>query len=240
LEKNELLTELNSFVGRLLRDHFGKGPESVYVSMNTHTITFHLRGFLSPMEKILMNQDQEMTIQETRDLLMQSLIPEIIAYIKVVAGFTIGEFYYDWSLQNRSGVFVGFSNDSDKHLNQSENSFENKEKIHHQIAVISKQAQKVPNEIYSYYMNPRTLIVIREGILVSIEKELIRLGKAETLRLAKRNLEKRLLHNNTSLEELLDGTIVDSFVDWDFSHDKSVITFITRPNERGGSEGLDH
>jgi uncharacterized protein YbcI len=237
LEKNELLTELNSFVGRLLRDHFGKGPESVYVSMNTHTITFHLRGFLSPMEKILMIQNQEMTIQETRDLLMQSLIPEIIAYIKVVAGFTIGEFYYDWSLQNRSGIFVGFSNDRNENQNQSENPFEHKEKIHHQIAAISRQAQKVPTEIHSYFMNPRTLIVIRNGILVSIEKELIRLGKAETLRLAKRNLEKRLLHNNTSFEELLDASIVDSFVDWDFSHDKSVIAFIIKPIER--TEGLE-
>jgi uncharacterized protein YbcI len=234
LDKNTLLTDLNSYIGKLIRDRFGKGPESVYVSMNSHTISFHIRGFLTPMEMVLMNQKEQMTVQKTRDLLMDSLVSEVITYIKVVAGFTIDEFYYDWSLQNRTGVFVGISHSPDHDSKQTTEQYENKEKVHHQISIISKQAEKIPNEIFSYFINPRTLIVIRKGILVSIEKELIELGHAEVLKIAKRTLEKRLLHNNMNFKELLKANVIDLFVDWDFARDKSVIVFVLKPtNEEG-------
>ncbi|MGO4372323.1 hypothetical protein AB4Z21_16440, partial [Paenibacillus sp. MCAF20] len=67
------------------------------------------------------------------------------------------------------------------------------------------------------------------GILISIEKELIRLGNEGHLKLAKRNLEKRHLHNSIRLEPMLNRKINDVFVDWDFHLDKSVIVFALSP-----------
>ncbi|MEH7128397.1 Na-translocating system protein MpsC family protein, partial [Neobacillus drentensis] len=83
--------------------------------------------------------------------------------------------------------------------------------------------------VLSYLLNERTLVVIRNGILVPIEKELIRLGNFEALRLAKRNLEKRLLHNSGNFESILQTKVNDIFVDWDFYRDKSVIVLILSP-----------
>lgn len=215
--------DVGSYVGKILRDTFGKGPESVFVSINNSIITIHLRNFISPMESVLMARDEEKTVQQTRDILMQSLIPEIKAYVKIVTGIEIKEFYYDWGLHNKSGIFVGISSEDEKIKMED---YSGKEALHNEIINISIRAQKAPEEIYSSFLNPRTLILIRNGILVSIEKEFIRLGYQEVLLIAKRNLEKRLLHNNTYFETILNRRVMDIFVDWDFTLDRSVMVFI--------------
>ena len=42
--------EVSGYISTLLRKYFGKGPASVYITLNHPFITFHLRSFLAPME----------------------------------------------------------------------------------------------------------------------------------------------------------------------------------------------
>ncbi len=226
LENKQVQMELASYIGRTLRENFGKGPESVFVSYNQSIMSVYLRNFITPSEVVLLGQDQESIVQKTRDMLMQNLIPEFKAYIKILTGMEIKEFYYDWSLQNKSGVFVGISSSSSETNEIKSDDFEGRENLHKEIKRISIQAQKDPEEVLSFRLNQRTLVVIRKGILVSIERELIRLGGSETLKLAKRNLEKRLLHNSNNFEAILNTKVIDIFVDWDFSLDKSAIVLV--------------
>jgi uncharacterized protein YbcI len=221
--------EVSSYIGKLLRDNFGKGPESVYVSLNNSIITMYLRNFISPMESVLMGRDEEKTVQQTRDMLMQSLVPEIKAYVKIVTGLEIQEFYYDWGLHNKSGIFVGICTETFKKEDFHTQSYIGKEMIHKEIINLSYHAQKTPEEVISTLINPRTLVIIRNGILVNIEKELIRLGHNEILTIAKRNLEKKLLHNNNHFDSILNTKVIDIFVDWDFKLDRSAIVFILNP-----------
>lgn len=222
-------TELASHVGRLLRESFGKGPHSIFVSIRRPFVVFYLRGLLSPTEKILMEQDQVYSVQNTRDLLMKSLIPEIKAYTSLIAGIQLQELYYDWGLHNLSGVFVGVESDESGLEIIKQESHPWKEELHQEIRNMSHVVQKTPEETYSCLLNERTLLVVRSGILISIEKELIRLGNEGQLKLAKRNLEKGHLHNNNRLEPLLRAKINDVFVDWDVHLDRSVIVFALHP-----------
>jgi len=229
LEQN-IQTELASAIGKLLREKFGKGPESIFVSCHKPFFTIYLRNFLSPMEQVLVDEKQEETVLKTRDILMKTLIPEIKAYIKIVTGTEIQEFYYDWSFHNKSGIFIGISADS-KNENKNVDEYEGKKEIHREMISITQHVQKTPQEVQSYLLNPRTLVVVRKGILVAIEKELNRLGYQQILEIAKRNLEKRLLHNNNHFEELLNSKVIDIFLDWDYDKDKSVTVFILNPNK---------
>jgi uncharacterized protein YbcI len=227
LEKKQVQMELSSYIGRTLRENFGKGPESVFVSLGDSVLTVYLRNFMSPMENVLLGQQQQAMVQRTRDILMGTLIPEFKAYIKILTGVEVKEFYYDWSLQNNSGVFVCIgSNFAESDFNAE---FPGKQAVQEEVRAVSIQAQKEPEEMFSFLLNDRTLVVIRKGILVPIEKELILLGNSETLKLAKRNLEKRLLHNKRNFEEILQSKVVDIFVDWDFQLDKSAIVLILSP-----------
>jgi uncharacterized protein YbcI len=232
MEPSGKQTEIASYIGKVLRDNFGKGPESVYVSIGYTLLTVYIRGFMSPTERVLMAQKQEAILQTTRDMVMQALIPEIKAYVKVMTGMELREFYYDWGLHNKSALFVGVSTDeSSSDENPITEHFGGKELLEQEIANLSTQAEKMPEEIYSCQINSRTYVVIRIGILVAIEKQLIRQGQQEQLRLAKRALEKGLLHNNNYFKSVLDSKVVDIFVDWDFDLDKSVITIITNPTK---------
>ncbi|WP_127580509.1 Na-translocating system protein MpsC family protein [Paenibacillus koleovorans] len=227
-QEKTVQVELASHVGRLLRESFGKGPQSIFVSIRRPLVVFYLKGLLSPTEKILLEQDQVLSIQHTRDLLMKTLIPEIKAYTSLLAGIDFQEFYYDWGLHNLSGVFVGVE-EADYVEAFKEERYDGKEEFHHEIDNISHLVEKTPEETYSCLLNDRTLLLIRNGILISIEKELIRLGFEGNLKLAKRNLEKSYFHNNNRLESILGKKIMDVFVDWDFHLNKSAIVFVLEP-----------
>ncbi|KPV43410.1 Na-translocating system protein MpsC family protein [Alicyclobacillus ferrooxydans] len=216
--------QLAAYIGKLFRDSFGKGPEGVYVSFGGPIITVYVRNLMSATEQILMEQDQEETIMSIRAKLMQKLIPEIKANVEFVTGIELQEVYYDWALQNRSGMIVGIAREAFGPVLAED--YMGKEQLHDEIKSISQRAQKAPEKMNSYELNPRTIVVVRSGTLVLIEKELIRTGYEVPLKYTKRNVEKRFLHNNSHFEAILDRRVVDLFVDWDFARDKSVIVFV--------------
>ncbi|MFD2924691.1 Na-translocating system protein MpsC family protein [Halobacillus naozhouensis] len=231
MDKKSLQSEVASYIGKLLRDNFGKGPSSVYVSIEEPYITVYLREFLAPMERVLVGQDNGMKVEETRDLMMMELLPEIKATLKHMAGIELGDLFYDWSLTNQSGMFLGVLSNVDEPEGYSDlPDYATKKKIHKEISRVSELAEKVPEKVDSYMLNSRTLLVVRDGILVRIEKELIRNGFGETLKLSKRNLEKTLLRES-HCESILGQEVLDVFADWDFEKDKSYILFILKPDK---------
>ena len=229
MERKTNEAEIASYVGKLLRDNFGKGPSSVYVSIQEPYMTIYFRDFLAPMERVLVDQKEDMRVEETRDLLIQGLLPEIKASIRVMTGVEIESFYHDWSLQNRSGMIVGVMKNINGLEGKSLPAYDEKERVHEEIIRVSMLAEKKPETVDSCMLNDRTLVVLREGILVRIEKELIRDGFEEQLKLTKRRLEKSLLHDH-QFESILSTKVEDIFVDWDFNLDKSYITLILKPN----------
>lgn len=228
MDNKSIQSELASYTGKLLRDNFGKGPTSIFVSMEYPFISIYLREFLAPMERVLLRQKNVIKIEETRDLLMQELIPEIKATIRVIAGSYVESIYYDWSLKNRTGLLVGVMEENEAEFRQVHADYAEKEKVHQEIVKMSKKAEKAPEYVDSMYMNERTLIIERKGILVEIEKELIRSGFTESLRLSKRQLEKNLLDPDI-FGSILNTSVRDIFVDWDFHKDRSYIIMILQP-----------
>ncbi|SDM71727.1 DUF2294 domain-containing protein [Sediminibacillus halophilus] len=230
MDKKSIEAEIASYTGKLFRDNFGKGPSSIYVSCVRPFITIHLRDFLAPMEKVLVKQNNNLKVQETRDLLMQELLPDIKATVRTTAKVEIRNIYYDWSLENKTGIILAEMAESDTENDNDYLSYPSREQVHEEIVRFSEKAQKAPRNLHSLMLNPRTLVIVREGILVRIEKELIAAGFEEQLKLSKRRLEKSLL-NTDLLESLLGVQIEDIFADWDFSLDKGYIIIIMKPEK---------
>ncbi|KKK37178.1 hypothetical protein WQ57_15330 [Mesobacillus campisalis] len=233
MEKDILEKEIAGFIGRLLRDQFGRGPGGVHCTLSGLFLTVHLTSFLSPMEKSLIERKQDIFVHKTRDLLMEKIINEIKSFTELTLKKEIRDFYYDWNLHLRSGMFLmvlpsSLQNDT------AIPPYRNKEKVHHEIIEVSEEAQKTPQKTESILLNKRQLMIVRSGILVSIEKELISLGFDETLIIAKRSLEKRLLdEHRKNFEAYLHSEITDFFVGWDFKKDISYTLFIMNPDRNG-------
>ncbi|WP_241680296.1 DUF2294 domain-containing protein [Metabacillus mangrovi] len=224
-------TKLASNFGKLLRDKFGKGPEALHVTIAQPYVLVYINGFMSAMEQVLLDQGQDMTVKKAREYLMKSLDPEFRGQIKAITDMDIQHLYYDWNLSNQTGVLVGVCPELPAGGTDTIASYDGKEEVHKEIIKISERAEKVPDGVFSYLLSPRSLIVIREGILVPIEKQLISLGFDENLRIAKRQLEGDMLINSTQFSKVLNAVVQDVFVDWDFVLDNSVISFILKPNE---------
>ncbi|QRF24763.1 DUF2294 family protein [Alicyclobacillus sp. TC] len=232
--QNDFHQTISNRMSKLFREHFGKGPESVFVSSGYKFISIYLRNFLSPMEKVLLENDQDFTLAELRQQVMQALLPEIKAYIEMLSGIKIEELYYDWNFHNRSGLIFAVTDNPLSNIANLEQEFEGKKLLEDEIIRISQNAQKVPEEVFSFLFHPKILVIIRKGILVRIEKELIRVGHGPLLKRVKANLEKSYLHNTSSFEGILKQRVLEVFVDWNFDIDKSIIVYILNPKRLQG------
>jgi uncharacterized protein YbcI len=225
METVVLEKEINSYMGRLLREKFGRGPGNIFCSVSDSLIAIYITGFLTPIEKSLMEHQKIDYIQRTRDLLMENLKGEIQSQLEAYIKKEVKEIYYDWNLDGQTGMVLALISG----LDSNENNYKHSKKVNGVIDQVSIEAEKSPDVIYSAKIDDRKLIVVRKGILVSIERELIKLGYEETLRIAKRNQEKRLIGEHISaLESYLNKGVSDYFIDWDFDGDKSYILFILK------------
>ena len=210
--------EVGGYISGLFRAHFGKGPASVFVAIREPFIIIHLREFLAPTEKVLMSQKESVRVQEIRDLLMRDLKEQIKLDLLKSAELEIKEIHADWNLENKTGLLILVLNEEAEEKAQEWPKDIDKKAFYQEVTDASKKAQKEPDKTEVFWLNERTVLIRREGILIEIEKELIRNNFTEQLKLAKRPLEAKLIYNS-SLEQLLNRKITEAFTDWDFKDD---------------------
>lgn len=208
--------EVSGYISGLFRAHFGKGPASVFVAIREPFIIIHLREFLAPTEKVLMSQKESVRVQEIRDLLMRDLKEQIKLDLLKSAELEIKEIHADWNLENKTGLLILVLNGEAKEKAQEWPKHIDKKAFYQEVADASKKAQKEPDKTEVFWLNGRTVLIRREGILIEIE--MIRNNFTEQLKLAKRPLEAKLIYNS-SLEQLLNRKITEAFTDWDFKDD---------------------
>ncbi|TWT00155.1 Na-translocating system protein MpsC family protein [Planomicrobium sp. CPCC 101079] len=222
-------TEIGSYISTVLRQHFGKGPTSVYVTLNRPFITVHFRGFLLPMEANLLKQNETKRVLETRDLMMEDLKPAIIQGLKRVAALEVKELYADWNLEKKTGMIIAVLDEElDENVLKWPDGLDEKA-FREQLEQASNKAEKIPGRTETYWLSDRTVLVRRSEILIRIEKALIRNGFTEELKIAKRPLEHEVLQE-VQLEAALNRRISETFLDWNFDTDVSYIVFLLEPN----------
>ncbi|MGB6408189.1 MAG: Na-translocating system protein MpsC family protein [Planococcus donghaensis] len=221
-------TEISGYISTLLRTHFGKGPTSVYVTITRSFIAIHLRGFMTPMEKLLLKQEESKRILETRDILINSLKGDIIKGLKRMNDLEVKELYADWNLEKETGLILGvLEEEPDKDAFKGPSDVD-EEAFRDKIQQASNNAEKVPGCTEIYWLSDRMILVRRSGILIRIEKALIRNGFTEELKIAKRPVEHEVLQE-VRLEEVLKRSISETFLNWNFDADLSYVVFLLEP-----------
>ncbi|WP_018924302.1 Na-translocating system protein MpsC family protein [Salsuginibacillus kocurii] len=227
LDVKEKQKQIASFTGKELRDHFGRGPESVFVSLNESCIIMHMRNFLSPIEQVLIEQEGVEWVESLREIMMERVLPKIEQYLESMMDIENFEFFYDWNIEQKSGMIIGINWEATVQNTRTEFFTE---AMKREIANVSEQAEKQPEHGFIEQVNPRMIIAGREGVLIEIEKELLSFGHKQTLQIAKRRLERRLLFEGR-FDRILGVEILDIFVHWDFRRDRSLLVFVTEPTK---------
>lgn len=223
--------DVGSFISTLLRDYFGKGPSSVYVTANVPYITIQLRGFLAPTEKSLLKQQEAKRILETRELLMIDLKAVIAEELMAIGEFIVAEIYTDWNLEKQTGLILAVLRNK---RNAGETGFPKPVEepgFQEVISEFSQKAQKVPEKLEAYWLNNRTLLIKRSGIFIHIEKELIAAGFDDELKLVKRPLERKLL-SEINWKAILGREVQEIYMDWNIEEDHGYIVFVLESEEK--------
>lgn len=209
---------ISGFTSSILRAHFGKGPESVHVTVHPPFVCIQIKEFLAPIEKTLLSQKEKNRVLETRDLLMLEVRDEFKRNFCRELDLDVLELYADWNLDKRSGIILGVLDNSNfKETDKPENIDEST--LIEEIIKVSILGQKEPGATKIYWLSDRTLLIERTSIFILLEKELIKNGFIEELKLAKRPLEYKLFMHS-KMEEIMGRPITDVFVDWHFEKDK--------------------
>ncbi|GIP22004.1 DUF2294 domain-containing protein [Paenibacillus sp. J22TS3] len=229
LHGQQLHQLIASFTGKMFRDHFGKGPESVIVSINHKFITIYLKNFLIPTERVLLQQNQELMIRQIRSRMMRQIIPELRSYLGDVLQEYPEEILYDWDYESRNGMLVALFPNILECGDTAVKAYRGRLEIERELMRISGRIQQEPAEISSYEINPRTWLVVRSGILGDLEKELIRMELGDLLGDVKRRLEKSYIKDSPVISSVLSRSIADCFIDWDYARDRSITVITTHP-----------
>lgn len=225
MEKEKTVeSTISGFTSAILRSHFGKGPSSVYVTVKEAYVCIQVRDFLAPMEKILLNQKEQNRVLEMRNLLMKEIEEEFKRMFWKEAGLEISEIYSDWNLDDKTGVLLGvlFKETPEKEPWPKE---VDANALYQEIVRVSILGQKEPVKTELFWLSDRTLLIKRTGIFTLLEKEFIKNGYFEALKLAKRPLEYNLF-THSQLTDILKRPITGIFVDWNFDQDKGYAVLV--------------
>lgn len=224
-------SEIGGYISTLLRNHFGKGPTSVFVTIKQPFIVIHFRGFIAPMEAVLLKQNEWKRVLETRDLLINELKDDIKESLRRIAKLDVREFYADWNLDKETGLLIGVSDEKVREADFKWPDRINQIDFDEKIAKASEKAEKKPGSLQSFWLNDRTILIKKTKILVGIENALISEGYSEILKLVKRPLERKLLLE-AEPEKVLGRNLNEIFLDWNFKEDIGYIVFMLEPVKR--------
>ncbi|WP_074433074.1 Na-translocating system protein MpsC family protein [Neobacillus dielmonensis] len=215
------LSDISSFVSKLLRKNFGKGPISCHAYAKDRFLVFYIRGFLSPMEKVLIENDNLDNIVISRNIVMESVLNELKGLLELNYQQDVEYLYHDWNYANNTGMITAVF---EKVVPSFESSvhFPKYEDFIAEIERLTILIQKKPKQIQAFQITSKVYLVIREGILVPIEKAMIQKGYEQKLLVVKDELEKSFCQRNGRFEQIFKKQIGDMFVDWNLKEDKSL------------------
>jgi uncharacterized protein YbcI len=229
-ERQNVQTQIAHYTENFLEEHFGKKPDQVTVTLRPPFLLIHLAGFLLPTEELFVQNGREKNVLETRDILIESVKADLLKEFQEYADQKLTDLYADWNLSKRSGLLIVTM---EKENSQDEFPWPagvDKETLTEIILLNSIRTQKKPDQTNFYWLSDQILVVERIGVLVEVEKQLLRNGIIEELRLAKRPMERRIIEL-FNLESILKSRLKDLFVDWNFHRDASYMVLLLEKQE---------
>ncbi|WP_342421644.1 Na-translocating system protein MpsC family protein [Paenibacillus sp. FSL E2-0178] len=222
---NEIITtKIKGIIIELFSKSFGESPKNVHVILDERCLVIRLERFMGEIiEELILTNDYD-ALRSTRELILDFLLPDFLNQLRNFSDLEFDSFYYDCDDNNLSGVITGLIKDNNYQNN--EDYYPGKEKIHLQICKITYEVEKVPDFTYSFWADKNTFVIVREGLLIEIEKYLIRLDGENALRTAKRTLEKTRFIEDAYTSAILNRRLAGIYLDWTFELDKSILVYV--------------
>ncbi|WP_033541258.1 Na-translocating system protein MpsC family protein [Planococcus sp. CAU13] len=218
-------SQISAYAADFLKEHFNEAPSETVVFFKAPFLLIHFKGFLLAPERLLVGQGESTRVLESRDLLLNALKEDFLEGLQPVVKMQLNDLFFDWNLEKQTGLLLAVAENEIAEDNFPPPGEIDAAPIKEIIQMNSALSQKKPERTELFWLGPSILLVKRKGILVDIEKELLKNGAAEELRLAKRPLEYRLT-KLFNLDSFLPVPVEEIFVDWNFGRDMSYMVLL--------------
>ncbi|WP_198299765.1 Na-translocating system protein MpsC family protein [Tumebacillus avium] len=225
MNKQEQLGKIGDYVRDALQRSFGQELSACDVFLGSNYLVMHIRGFVSPMEAVLVEGGEYDAVAASRGLVVQKLLFECKAVVQLLLGVRVEEFYDDWSYTNNAGMIIGILAE-EQEFSHPPGDWKGLDLFKADVERLCQLVEKVPEKTRIVPFTPRMLVVQRDGILIALEKAMIEKGYEKQLRATKADLEKGYFHHNALFEPIIGRELEDVFIDWNMHSDRSLMCFV--------------
>ncbi|MFB5661134.1 Na-translocating system protein MpsC family protein [Alteribacillus sp. HJP-4] len=201
--------QIASYTSRTLRDHFGRGPESVYVTLAPSHILIHIRNFLSPIEEVLLEEEGNEALASLRKSIMGPVLAKLELCLQEKLDTEGFSFYVDWNFDQKSGLIVGLNWES-LFLKTADQPI---------YSLLEKDIQKLweyppadPEDVFIKRVNSRITLAGRAGYQGN-----------EKNNIASQDITKNYF------SKIMGAAVQDIFNIWNEEGTKNIIVFMTSP-----------
>ncbi|WP_046228277.1 Na-translocating system protein MpsC family protein [Paenibacillus dauci] len=207
----------------LCQSQFGKQPERIHIHFNQQSAVILLQELTdSGDERLPDDPDERYT--HIHILLSQFVFPALQKKIEYTFGHHVSHVFIDWKLEyNTAAIAVTFETLTETF---DEDIYTGKADLHIKVSQITESVQKAPEAVNSFWLSNDILVVLRKGLLINLEKQIIQKGFNSALRVSKRELELGHFLEELPILDLLGRPLRTAYLDWDFEQDFSMLLLI--------------
>lgn len=175
----------------------------------------------------MIQQDGDMELlDKVMHIATKSLNKQIVQYTEFITGVSTEETYCDWNVENGSRVLVGISKQRYKMSTSIKSDYYGEQLLHKELIKLGHFVDSIPDTIHSFCFNSKFFIFERSGGTTRLEKEMELSGNGDIIKNTKRQIEKQYINDNLCIKNVLDMEVIDTFIDWDFKKNKSIVVLV--------------
>ncbi len=221
ITKQEELTQISSYVSKLIKSKFGKGPETCYTSLSERFIVIHIRRFMTKVEEELVKKDDLATARKIRTKITEDLFEPIRETLEEQWGKEVTQLYQDWNFQKNTGVLLAVVKAEELPARESSLEFMllrneiNKQSEFYKYQPQELELTKVTSSIYIFkcggYLLPIERLLMEKGMHILEERE--------------NNVRKNYEANVHRFNKIINNEIDTIFMIWNYEEDLSYKIF---------------
>ena len=224
--KKKLDQTLSSYIGKLYKDIAGKGPENVYVAFGNRCFVIYIKDYFMPYEKLIQQEGNLELLHKVMQVTIKNLNTQIVKYAEFITGVSTEEIYYDWNMETGSRMLVGISNRQYDMGSREKEDYYGEQLLSKELIKLGHFADSIPETITSFCLNSKFFIFERGGGITRLERDMELAGYGDVIKNTKRQVEKQYLNNNLCIKNIFDMGNVDTFIDWNFNKNKSIVVLV--------------
>ncbi|MBP3952437.1 Na-translocating system protein MpsC family protein [Bacillus suaedae] len=220
--KQELLL-ISSYISKQLKQKFGKGPETCYSIIKENVMAVRVQQFRTPAEDVLLHKNELGLALKFRSVIMKAIFEELKQEIYRITGFKAVTFFHDWNYESNIGLILLFD-DPTPVMNSK---FESKEDslLCEQVQIVSSRVHKTPSDVNLLKMNSSLYIFESKDVMIRTEHLLHEKGFSDILFERSRDIQQRFNHYRGEFELIINKSISDICIMWDYKNNKSYSVF---------------